>query len=59
MSNMLTENQSLATTLLNCPLSVRASAGSGKTSTLVERYINLLRAGFTPKEILTVTFTRE
>ncbi|NDC25668.1 MAG: hypothetical protein EBZ49_16275, partial [Proteobacteria bacterium] len=40
----------MATTLLNCPLSVRASAGSGKTSTLVERYINLLRAGFTPKE---------
>jgi ATP-dependent exoDNAse (exonuclease V) beta subunit len=59
MSKPFTQNQSLASTLLDRPISVMASAGSGKTSTLVERYVNLLKAGYSPREILTVTFTKE
>ncbi len=38
---------------------LEASAGTGKTSVLVERYINLLRAGVEPGNILAITFTRK
>lgn len=59
MSNLLTENQQIASQLINVPMAVRASAGSGKTSTLVARYIHLLRQGYLPRNILCVTFTNE
>ena len=38
---------------------LEASAGTGKTSVLVARYINLLRAGVDPANILAITFTRK
>jgi len=38
---------------------LEASAGTGKTRVLVERYVNLLRAGIEPDHILAVTFTRK
>ena len=38
---------------------LEASAGTGKTRVLVERYINLLRAGVEPDHILAITFTRK
>ena len=38
---------------------LEASAGTGKTSVLVERYLNLLRAGVDPANILAITFTRK
>src|SRR5689334_22151335 len=38
---------------------LEASAGTGKTSVLVARYINLLRAGVDPANILAMTFTRK
>ena len=38
---------------------LEASAGTGKTRVLVERYVNLLRAGIEPNHILAVTFTRK
>ncbi len=38
---------------------LEASAGTGKTRVLVERYVNLLRAGVEPAHILAITFTRK
>ena len=38
---------------------LEASAGTGKTTVLVERYLNLLRAGVEPPRILAITFTRK
>ena len=38
---------------------LEASAGTGKTSVLVTRYVNLLRAGVEPQRILAITFTRK
>ncbi|MFH1845089.1 MAG: UvrD-helicase domain-containing protein, partial [bacterium] len=38
---------------------LRASAGSGKTKVLVDRFIRLCLAGSSPKAILAVTFTKK
>jgi ATP-dependent helicase/nuclease subunit A len=38
---------------------LEASAGTGKTSVLVARYLNLLEAGVEPANILAITFTRK
>src|SRR5262245_31734035 len=38
---------------------LEASAGTGKTSVLVARYVNLLKAGVDPANILAMTFTRK
>ena len=38
---------------------LEASAGTGKTSVLVQRYVNLLRAGVDPSNVLAMTFTRQ
>ena len=38
---------------------LEASAGTGKTSVLVSRYLNLIRAGVAPSNILAITFTRK
>jgi ATP-dependent helicase/nuclease subunit A len=38
---------------------LEASAGTGKTYVLVERYLNLLRHGVDPANILAMTFTRK
>ena len=38
---------------------LEASAGTGKTTVLVARYVNLLRAGVDPSNILAITFTRQ
>src|SRR5204862_3640385 len=38
---------------------LEASAGTGKTRVLVERYVNLLRAGVDPAHVLAITFTRK
>ena len=38
---------------------LEASAGTGKTRVLVDRYVNLLLAGVEPEHILAITFTRK
>ncbi len=38
---------------------LEASAGTGKTTVLVQRYLNLLAAGVDPSNILAMTFTRK
>jgi len=38
---------------------LEASAGTGKTQVLVDRYVNLLLAGVDPQNILAITFTRK
>ena len=38
---------------------LRASAGTGKTTVLTDRYLNLVRAGVPPRNILALTFTRK
>jgi ATP-dependent helicase/nuclease subunit A len=38
---------------------LEASAGTGKTTVLVQRYVNLLKAGVEPFNILAITFTRK
>jgi ATP-dependent helicase/nuclease subunit A len=40
-------------------VALEASAGTGKTRVLVDRYLNLLRAGVEPAHILALTFTRK
>ena len=45
-----------------CPLFphvvIRASAGTGKTFQLTNRYLSLINAGALPEQMLAVTFTR-
>lgn len=40
-------------------VALEASAGTGKTRVLVERYLGLLLAGVKPRNILAITFTRK
>jgi ATP-dependent helicase/nuclease subunit A len=40
-------------------VALEASAGTGKTRVLVDRYINLLKSGVDPSNILAITFTRK
>jgi ATP-dependent helicase/nuclease subunit A len=40
-------------------VALEASAGTGKTRVLVDRYINLLKHGVDPSNILAITFTRK
>ncbi|MBS1723678.1 MAG: UvrD-helicase domain-containing protein [Armatimonadetes bacterium] len=56
----LTDEQKAVVESRASRFTVRASAGSGKTSVLVERYIaQVVEHGLTPDEIVTVTFTRK
>jgi ATP-dependent exoDNAse (exonuclease V) beta subunit len=40
-------------------VALEASAGTGKTKVLVDRYVNLLREGVDPANVLAITFTRK
>jgi ATP-dependent helicase/nuclease subunit A len=40
-------------------VALEASAGTGKTRVLVGRYVNLLKAGVDPANVLAITFTRK
>lgn len=55
----LDKKQSEAAKARNQDVVVTAGAGSGKTRTLVARYISLLAEGATPREIAAITFTKK
>ncbi len=55
---MDTREQLLAQTF-DRHLCVTANAGSGKTRVLVNRYLNLILSGVSPKKITAITFTRK
>ncbi|MCH8979596.1 MAG: UvrD-helicase domain-containing protein [Armatimonadetes bacterium] len=56
----LTEEQQDAIRAEMDSFTVRASAGSGKTTVLVQRYLrHIVELGHRPDEILTITFTRK
>ena len=56
----LTEEQKAVVAAEDPSFVVRASAGTGKTTTLVARYLRLVtQDGLSPDQILTVTFTRK
>jgi ATP-dependent helicase/nuclease subunit A len=58
-SPIFTEEQRNAIGLSGTAVALTAAAGSGKTTVLVERYVEAILAGIDPSEILLVTFTNE
>lgn len=60
MSNELSPQQQAVVACDDSAFVVKASAGSGKTRVLVERYLRaVVDDGLSPDQILTVTFTRK
>ncbi len=58
MSGVLSSEQLAAVRRRSGPLAVSANAGSGKTSVLVERYVQaVIEDGIAPSRILAITFT--
>src|ERR1700682_948612 len=58
MSEAFTQEQQEAIARRSGPLALAASAGSGKTSVLVERYVRAVSEdGIAPGKILAITFT--
>ncbi len=55
----LTEEQELAVTRRGCDVAVTAGAGSGKTRTLVGRYLSLVEEGLSPRRVAAITFTEK
>lgn len=54
---ILNEEQQKAANAIDGVWIVIASPGSGKTTVLIQRYLNMLAAGIDPKQILNLTFT--
>ncbi len=52
-------NQRRAADLRGRDIAVTAGAGTGKTRTLVGRYLSLLEEGCSPRQILAITFTEK
>ncbi len=55
----LTTDQQLAATELERDVLLSAGAGTGKTSTLVARYVHLLAQGLSERQIAAITFTEK
>lgn len=55
----LNEKQLEAVNTIDGPLLILAGAGAGKTKTITERVINIIKNGVEPRNILCVTFTNK
>ncbi|MGD1524433.1 ATP-dependent helicase [Vibrio owensii] len=55
----LNPEQKLAAETLHGPVMVIASAGAGKTKTLIHRVASMIVSGISPKDIMVVTFTNK
>ncbi len=55
----LTEEQKRAVTGRGADIAVTAGAGSGKTRTLVGRYLSLVEEGLSPRRVAAITFTEK
>jgi len=55
----LNKQQEKAANFLDGNLLIIASAGTGKTTTIIERYINLIEKGIKQEEIMMTTFTNK
>lgn len=56
---MLNERQEEAVNYTEGPLLILAGAGAGKTKTIVERIIHIIKNGVEPNKILAITFTNK
>lgn len=56
---MLNERQQEAVEYVDGPLLILAGAGAGKTKTIVERIIHIIKLGTEPRRILAITFTNK
>lgn len=57
LASLLNPEQFEAATAPDGPLLILAAAGTGKTRTLVYRVVHLIERGFSPSQILLLTFT--
>ncbi|MGO9690027.1 MAG: ATP-dependent helicase [Syntrophobacteraceae bacterium] len=55
----LSKTQAAAVEYLDGPALICSGAGAGKTSTIVAKFEQLIRAGYDPKRILCITFTNK
>lgn len=56
---MLNQEQQLAVDHINGPVLIIAGAGSGKTTTLINRTANIISSGIDPNNVLLLTFTNK
>lgn len=59
LMNTLNQKQGEAVQYTEGPLLILAGAGAGKTKTITERIINIVKKGTDPRNILAVTFTNK
>jgi DNA helicase-2/ATP-dependent DNA helicase PcrA len=55
----LSQQQQLAVQHFGSPALVVAGAGSGKTRTLIAKFVHLMKNGYDPERILAITFTNK